>query len=55
MRKTGPKKRGKRSMCNISSERYTKETPKNIMFICSLEKTGPEDLALLWLNGLSDV
>jgi len=28
MRKTGPKKRGKRSMCNIYSERYTKETPK---------------------------
>jgi hypothetical protein len=30
MRKTGPKTRGKRSVCNISSERFTKEIPKNI-------------------------
>jgi hypothetical protein len=30
MRKTGPKKRGKRSVCNISSERFTKGTPKII-------------------------
>jgi len=30
MRKTGPKKRGRRSVCNISNERFTKETPKII-------------------------
>jgi hypothetical protein len=30
MIKTGLKKRGKRSVCNISSERFTKETPKII-------------------------
>jgi len=30
MRKTGPKKRGKGSVCNISSEIFTKQTPKNI-------------------------
>jgi hypothetical protein len=30
MRRTGPKKRGKRSVCNISSERFTKETYKNV-------------------------
>jgi len=30
MRKTGHKKRGKRRVCNISSERFTKEAPKNI-------------------------
>jgi hypothetical protein len=30
MRKTAPKTRGKRSVCNISSEIFTKVTPKNI-------------------------
>jgi hypothetical protein len=29
IRKTGPKKRGKRSVRNISSARFAKETPKN--------------------------
>jgi hypothetical protein len=30
LRKTGPKKRGKKRVCNFSNERYTKETPINI-------------------------
>jgi len=30
MRKTGPRKRGNRSVYNISSEIFTKQTPKNI-------------------------
>jgi hypothetical protein len=30
MRRTGPKTRGKRSVFNISSERFKKETPENI-------------------------
>jgi hypothetical protein len=29
MRNPGPKKTGKISVCNISTERLTKETPKN--------------------------
>jgi hypothetical protein len=30
MRKTGHKKRGKRNVCNIANERFTKEVPKDI-------------------------
>jgi hypothetical protein len=30
IRKTGPEERGKRSVCNISIEIFTKQTPKNI-------------------------
>jgi len=29
MRNPGPKKRGKRSVCKISTQIFTKETPKN--------------------------
>jgi hypothetical protein len=41
MRKTGPKKRGKRSVCKISSERYTKKM-KNIKKLKNANNTKEE-------------
>jgi len=43
MRKTGPKARGKRSVCNISRKRFTKETPKNIKKSKNASDTKGED------------
>jgi len=54
MRKTGPKKRRKRSVCNISSERYTKEILKNIKKSKNVSDTKEEvSKDTLWLYCLN--
>lgn len=43
MSKTGSKERGKRSVCNMSRERFTKETPKKIKKSKNVSNTDEED------------
>jgi hypothetical protein len=49
MRKTWPKTRGKRSVCSISSERFTKETPEKKQEIekCDTKGEGSKDTLCL--------
>ena len=56
-RKTGPNKRGKRSVCNASSKRFTRETPKNVKKSKNASDTKEEvskgTLCLYFLNAYS--